>query len=97
MLVISPPAQRRLAAVVAEQLRAKGIRAGLDLRGAGLEEQVGYFWDLGASGLVTVGLAQTGEDSCKLQVRAPGTKQFGSERVVKVNVLADAIRQARKG
>jgi histidyl-tRNA synthetase len=97
VLVVSPPAQRRRAAAVAEQLRAKGIRAGLDLRGVGLDEQVSYFWDLGAAGLVTIGLAETGEDSCKLQVRAPGTRQFAFERVVKLNVLADEIRQARKG
>jgi histidyl-tRNA synthetase len=97
VLVVSLPPQRRQAALVAEQLRARGVRAGLDLRGVGLEEQVSYFWDLGASTLVTVGLPETGEDACQLQVRAPGARQFASERVVKSNALADEIHQARKG
>src|SRR5262249_8037601 len=98
VLVVSPPAQRRRAAAVAEQLRVKGVRAGLDLRGAGLEDQVRYFWDLGAGALVTVGLPETAEDACKLQVRAGGAKRFAAERVVKVDALANELCQAtRKG
>src|SRR5947209_19905238 len=92
VLVVSPPAQRRRAAAVAEQLRARGFRASLDLRGVGLEEQVSYFWDLGAGALVTVGLAETGDDSCKLQVRMSRARSFDSECVVKIDALANELR-----
>jgi histidyl-tRNA synthetase len=87
VFVMGPPARRRQAVELAEQLRSAGLRAGVDLRGdADMNAQEDYGRQLRAEFTVTVGADGVGADRCKLRRAA------GAESVLAAADVARAIQ-----
>jgi histidyl-tRNA synthetase len=86
VVVISPPGQRPKAVALAEQLRAAGVRVGVDLRSTSdLQEQEAYALKLQPKFMALVAMEGLGPDQCKLR-----DSKTGTERTVSV---ADVPRQ----
>jgi histidyl-tRNA synthetase len=90
VLVASPPARRRTAVELAEQLReaVPGLRVGVDLTSPDLKGQLDYGTTVGAAFLVQVGLDDVGGGQCKVR-EGPG----GPETVVAVSGLGEELRR----